>query len=771
MPGDRHRFNELLLDRTVSGRCLVFSIAWIVATSSARAAEISGEQIFRQKCAACHGESGQGNEDEYPEPLAGDKGVGELAALITKTMPKDEADECVGEDAQKVAAYIHEAFYSAQARARNKPPRIELARLTVRQYRHALADLIGSFRSNDQPQGEHGLSGEYYKSRRFRRRERELERRDATVDFSFGDKGPVPDKVGAEEYAIRWEGSLLAPQTGLYEFNVRTENAARLWINDRQNALIDAWVQSGDDLDHTESVWLLGGRVYPLRLEYFKSKREKTGSVALRWKLPHGAETVVAERYLFADRAAEVYVAATPFPPDDRSIGYERGTSISKAWDDATTDAALQAAGYIVDHLRELAGVAGEGNDRQKRLQEFCETFVERAFGHRLTDEQRRFFVGRQFDEADDPDTAVKRVVLLTLKSPRFLYQGLGAAGGKGESDDCRAAEQLALAMWDSLPDANLRDAARAGQLRTSEQIRLQAERMAGDWRARAKLREFLLQWLRVDHLADLSKDPKRFPEFNPALAADLRESLDRFLDEIIASDEADFRQLLLADYMYLNGSLARFYGARLPEDAPFQKVAFEPEQRAGVLTHPYLLSGFAYTSTSSPIHRGVFISRSVLGRVLRPPPQAVSPLAPDLHPDLTTRERVDLQTSAKSCQACHAMINPLGFTLEHFDAVGRYRKEEKGRAVDATGGYLSRSGKTHEFAGARPLARFLAESDESHEAFVEQLFHYLAKQPIRAYGPQALPGLCASFAEKNFNIRRLMVEIAVVAATRPPES
>ena len=145
-------------------------------------------------------------------------------------------------------------------------------------------------------------------------------------------------------------------------------------------------------------------------------------------------------------------------------------------------------------------------------------------------------------------------------------------------------------------------------------------------------------------------------------------------------------------------------------------------------------MASFAYTATSSPIHRGVFIARSVLGRVLRPPPEAVAPLAADLHPDLTTRQRVTLQTKPESCQSCHGMINPLGFTLEHFDAVGRYRKEEKGRPIDATGSYETRAGEVVKFEGVRELAAFLAGSEETHTAFVQQLFHHLVKQPVRAY-------------------------------------
>src|SRR5581483_4825055 len=110
----------------------------------------------------------------------------------------------------------------------------------------------------------------------------------------------------------------------------------------------------------------------------------------------------------------------------------------------------------------------------------------------------------------------------------------------------------------------------------------------------------------------------------------------------------------------------------------------------------------------------------------------AFTPLPPDLHPGLTTRERVVLQTKPQTCQMCHGVLNPLGFTLEPFDAVGRYREEDDGKPVDSTGTYLTRSGETVKFAGPRDLAKFLAASPEVHTAFAEQLFRHLVQQPVR---------------------------------------
>jgi hypothetical protein len=210
---------------------------------------------------------------------------------------------------------------------------------------------------------------------------------------------------------------------------------------------------------------------------------------------------------------------------------------------------------------------------------------------------------------------------------------------------------------------------------------------------------------------------------------------------------------------------LARLYGGDLPAGAPFQKVSAKPGERAGILSHPYLMSTFAYTATSSPIHRGVFLARNVLGQMLRPPPEAFAPLAPNLHPDLTTRERVTLQTRPQACQSCHGVINPLGFTLENFDALGRYRDKEKGRPVDAKGTYETRTGKVVTFDGLRDLATFLAKSEETQDAFIERLFHFLVKQPVRAFGPRKREVLRRSFADNEYNMRRLMTAIIAESA------
>ncbi len=192
---------------------------------------------------------------------------------------------------------------------------------------------------------------------------------------------------------------------------------------------------------------------------------------------------------------------------------------------------------------------------------------------------------------------------------------------------------------------------------------------------------------------------------------------------------------------------------------------------RAGVLTHPYLMARLAHHHESSPIHRGIFVVRGILGRFLRPPPEAVAPLPVELHPTLTTRERVTLQTDAANCMTCHGVINPLGFTLENYDAVGRYRDADRGKPIDATGSYRTRGGETTTVNGCRELSAFLAASPEARASFVEQLFHHLVQQSVQAYGATRLEELTKSFTAHECNIRQLAVDVMIASALKGRET
>ena len=721
----------------------------------------NGAEIYRQLCVKCHGRHGEGVKDKYDDALYGDWSVEKLTRVIAKTMPEDAPEKCVGTDAEAVARYIHDAFYSRAARARNHPASVELVRLTNRQYLNTVADLINRFdRGHPPTNGGGGLRGRYFSVKGFNDDKKIFDRVDRQVDFDYGTNHPDPQRSGTNEFSMQWSGSVQAEETGEYEFVVRTPNGIRLWVNDEDQALIEATVSSGGLNEQKAALRLIGGRAYPLKLDYFKST-EKRAAVSLQWKRPHGVQEPIPARNLSPEGAPSTLVITTPFPPDDSSVGYERGVSVSKAWDEATTQAAIEAANYVVLRLDQLSRSKPADTNRAARVEAFCHEFVETAFRRPLTDDQKRLFVSSRLKGAAKIEDAVKRVVLLALKSPRFLYLGLERA----RPDDFVVAERLSFALWDSLPDLELEKRAAQGGLHRREQVVEQARRMLGDPRARAKMQYFLHQWLQMNRVDDLSKDAKLYPGFTSEIRADLRTSLDLFLDEAVWSGASSYRELLLADYLYVNDRLAKFYGVNTAATNDFVKVALGARERSGVVTHPYLLAAFSYQKSTSPIHRGVFLTRNIVGRVLKPPPMAVAFKDADFAPQLTMREKVAELTRPQACQSCHSVINPLGFSLEQYDAVGRFRTQENGRPIDAVGNYTTDEGETLRFQGARDLAEFAVGSEHAQNAFIEQLFHQVVKQPLLAYGPEAMSQLRQSFVASELSLPKLLLDIACLSA------
>ena len=176
-----------------------------------------------------------------------------------------------------------------------------------------------------------------------------------------------------------------------------------------------------------------------------------------------------------------------------------------------------------------------------------------------------------------------------------------------------------------------------------------------------------------------------------------------------------------------------------------------------------------SYTDNTSPIHRGVFLSRNILGNVLQPPADAIAPLSDDIYPDLTTRERVTLQTKSTTCQTCHAMINPLGFALEEYDAIGRLRTTEnragQAKPINANGNYQPRNGTEAVFHGGHELGHYLA-TERDGETFVHS-FSTLSLDILRKLGKQHYWTTNRPFYFENYSIRNLIVEIALVM-TKP---
>ena len=247
-----------------------------------------------------------------------------------------------------------------------------------------------------------------------------------------------------------------------------------------------------------------------------------------------------------------------------------------------------------------------------------------------------------------------------------------------------------------NLPNERLHQLIEKGNLSKEVQQATLARQMLEDPRARAKFRDFLLHWLEIDQNESPKKDPTLFPKFDEEVVSDLRRSLIKYLDSVVWEKRGTLDDLLQAGEIPLSPKLAAYYGIEQTRQSTFTAFPLYPSEkigRQGLFTHPYLLAHHSYPDETSPIHRGVFVARKILGRHLRPPKEAISFKSSDFDPAWTMRQKVTSLTKPADCMTCHDLINSTGFLLEGYDATGRIRAEVGGKPLDLKVDYLDREG------------------------------------------------------------------------------
>jgi mono/diheme cytochrome c family protein len=730
-----------------------------------------GQAIWNAQCVSCHGERGEGVPGKYEHRLAGPASLEELASLIEQTMPEDEPEKCVGDDARAVAEFLRAGILEEQA-----PPvqvRRELLHLTNDQYHRAVADVGERFLGKAQIGAERGLKARYFDGRNFDEKKLAAEQVDPQIDFDWQAGGPIGEKTGAEEYCVEWNGSIYIEETGEYDWIVRSPNGYRLYVNRQDQPVLDSWVATRDEPEKSVRQRLVGGRWYPIRLQALKVK-DPTFSIQWLWRRPRRQAELIPTSSLAPEFARPVLLVQTSFPADDHSLGYARGSFFSPEWEEATTQAAWEIADLVVGRLQKFAGVPREAADFPAKCQEFCQRFAEAAFRRPLTEAERQRYVTQWFGSGP-VEESVRVSLLSILKSPWFLY--LGLEGGKPA--DQELAEQIALAVADTSGQDLIRESLREGDFTSRERQVALARELLDSPAGRAKWRAFFVAWIGLDEIEDLRKDKAIYGQFDAGLVDDLQESLLRFVSDVWESPESDYRRLLLSNELWVTPAMRDLYAksltdteqsgdppaSEIPHAKDFIKVSLPQEERAGLLTHPLLLSQLAYFRTTSPIHRGVFVTRKILGLTLKPPPVAVEPISEEEANELTTRERVELQTRPDNCMSCHRVINPFGFALERYDAIGRVRGEDRGKPVDAKVRIELSEQQSIELTGARALAEHLVAQRGTARHFVQSVLHHAVRQPAMGYTPTFLDELTDFFINHDYNMRELVIEIAVRTA------
>jgi hypothetical protein len=384
-------------------------------------------------------------------------------------------------------------------------------------------------------------------------------------------------------------------------------------------------------------------------------------------------------------------------------------------------------------------------SDETACASQILSTLTRRAYRRDVTATDVRPFLAaytaaRQKHDFDFSIGAALRDVLL---APDFLFRLEFDPGGvpPGTAHDVSAwelASRLSFFLWSSIPDDELLEAARDGKLKETAVLDREVRRMLADSRATMMADNFAEQWLGLRGLGDVKPDPKDYPEFDSALAADFRRETRLFLCSLFRENRS-LLDVVGANYTYVDERLAKLYGIPNVIGPGFRRVSLDDKlERGGVLGQGSILLLTSHSTTTSPILRGKWILASLLNSPPPPPPPGVPPLdeSPANGKKLTTREQVERHRSNAVCASCHARMDPLGFALENFDVIGRWRTRDAGGEIEA-GGKLP-NGDT--FSGPQGLKKMLlGRSDQVAEAVVERLLTYALG---RALDPRDQPAV-----------------------------
>ncbi len=727
---------------------------------------LRGKELYSIHCAECHGDLGQGVENEYAKPLVGNWPLEKLVRYIDGTMPDFDPDLVVGKEAEQVSSFIYESFYKKPERFK-KESKIQLAHLTNRQFKQSLADIFSEFEGRPLVNTkENGLRAKYYEAEGTNERKRKVtERVDRRIVHDFGNRAPVKG-MEADKFSIYWEGSIIPRESGWYEFFVRSPNGFVLRVNQpRGLATLEEKVSPGMIREVSAKIFLLGGRAYPISLDFFKFN-DPQASIELMWKTPIGEKEYIPIEFLFTQFVPASFVSQKKLPPDDFSHGFERGIQVDESWDEALTFAVLEAANHAGEKINGLTKSNEDAETRRKVIQ-IAEEFLRLAFRKKPSHETMKFFVYSNFDSQTPLQTSIEKVVLLTLKSPRFLYPEWQWLTRK-KNDSLVVANRLALYLWDSVPDKKLNHMVDRGQLVKEWQVQGQAKRMLSDSRSKAKFNHFLIHWLEMNTKELPIKSRKVHPEFSPSLLTDLRHSILSSVEKTVWENKGTFKDLLRMPTFKYNHKIAQFYDLTFPVDrekSEFISADSRGLGRHGLHTHPYLLANFSYSEESSPIHRGVFVSRKILGRNLRPPKEAISFSDSDFDPDWSMRQKVTSITKPANCMSCHDVINSTGFSLEGFDATGRTRLKIGDHPIDLKVNFLDRDGIARELNGPDDLLEQALNSPQSAKSFVYELARYVSKQSPESYSNLDLLNLSEMLGRGEINLKELYLQLCLRAA------
>jgi mono/diheme cytochrome c family protein len=360
---------------------------------------------------------------------------------------------------------------------------------------------------------------------------------------------------------------------------------------------------------------------------------------------------------------------------------------------------------------------------------------------------------------------ALRLMLKAVLVSPQFLFITPGAEAEAGKTivplDDYQLASRLSYLLWGTMPDSELSALADSGRLHEPAVLQAQVKRLLADPRSRALFDGFGAHWLGVAALDKQTFDTAKFPLMTGKMRSAMYEEARLFFQSIVVENQSVVR-LVDSDYTFLNGTIATIYGLEREVAGPeMRRVKLTDANRGGILGMPGILATTSFPNRTSPVKRGVWVLEQVLGDQVPPPPPNVPALEKQDQKEvanLTLRQRTELHRTDATCASCHKVLDPIGFGLENFDAIGRWRdSDDTGGAIDAAGELPGQK----RFTSPRELKAIIsARQDELTRNLTKRLLAYALCRPLEGYDEIVVDLLMHTIARDGYRMQTLISEI-----------
>ncbi len=430
-------------------------------------------------------------------------------------------------------------------------------------------------------------------------------------------------------------------------------------------------------------------------------------------------------------------------------------------------------------------GTSGAGDSPSRRRVMVCEpadeslveacaerivrTLAERAFRRPVSDKDLagplRFYRSARDSAGTDSgfDAGIENALAAILVSPQFLFRierdpPDAEPGHAYRISDLEFASRLSFFLWSSIPDDALRLAAVRGELRSAEGLERQVTRMLADPRSQSLVNNFAAQWLHLRNLDAIRPNMRLFPDFDENLRQAFRRETELLLESVIREDRS-ILDLLKADYTFVNERLAKHYGIPNVYGTRFRRIALDDDSvRGGLLRHGSVLTVTSYATRTSPVIRGKWILENVLGMPPPPPPADVPELSETtISGELSIRERLAEHRANPACAGCHNPMDPLGFALENYDAVGRWRTLDGGLPIDPSGELIDGTRVT----GVADLERALLDRPELFAAtLTEKLLTFALGRGVEYYDAPAVRAVVQAARASNYRFSSIILGI-----------